>query len=79
MSANPQQNVTFAGNDGQAHGYLALPNSGSGPALVVIQEWCGLTTHIADVARRLADAGFVALAPDLYGGTSRTTRPRPAG
>jgi carboxymethylenebutenolidase len=37
---------------------------------VVIQEWWGLTSHIADVTNRLAAEGFVALAPDLYGGTT---------
>ncbi len=36
--------------------------------MVVIQEWWGLTSHIADVTDRLAGEGFVALAPDLYGG-----------
>ena len=64
----PVQNVTFASNGGEAHGYLALPPSGSGPGLIVIQEWWGLTTHIADITDRFAAAGFVALAPDLYGG-----------
>ncbi len=68
---NPVQNVTFPSNGRQAHGYLALPESGSGPGLVVIQEWWGLTTHIEDVTNRFAAAGYVALAPDLYGG--RTT------
>ena len=67
---NPRQNVTFASNGGQAHGYLALPASGSGPGLVVIQEWWGLTSHIGDMADRFAAAGFVALAPDLYGGAT---------
>jgi carboxymethylenebutenolidase len=66
--ANPHQNVTFASNGGEAHGYLATPASGSGPGVVVIQEWWGLTDHIAGIADRLAAAGFVALAPDLYGG-----------
>jgi carboxymethylenebutenolidase len=64
------QNVTFASNGGTAHGYLALPASGRGPGVVVIQEWWGLTTHMTDVTDRLAAEGFVALAPDLFGGTT---------
>jgi carboxymethylenebutenolidase len=66
-----RQNTTFPSGSSQAHGYLALPESGSGPGVIVIQEWWGLTDHIADVTDRLAAEGFVALAPDLYGG--RTT------
>lgn len=69
-SSGPRQNVTFPSNGGQAHGYLATPESGSGPGLIVIQEWWGLTDHIADVTDRLAAEGFVALAPDLYGGAT---------
>ncbi|HEY0359048.1 MAG TPA: dienelactone hydrolase family protein [Mycobacteriales bacterium] len=65
---NPRQNTTFASNGGEAHGYLALPPSGSGPGVIVIQEWWGLTDHMADVTDRLAAEGFVALAPDLFGG-----------
>ena len=63
-----RQNTTFPSGSGQAHGYLAVPASGSGPGVIVIQEWWGLTDHIADVADRLAAEGFVALAPDLFGG-----------
>ncbi len=66
-----RQNTSFPSGGGQAHGYLAVPDSGSGPGVVVIQEWWGLTDHIAEVADRLASEGFVALAPDLFGG--RTT------
>lgn len=62
------QNVTFPSNGGEAHGYLALPESGRGPGLIVIQEWWGLTSHIASMTDRFAGEGFVALAPDLYGG-----------
>jgi carboxymethylenebutenolidase len=68
---NPRQNVSFPSNGRTAHGYLARPPGGSGPGVIVIQEWWGLTDHIAAVTDRLAAAGFVALAPDLYGG--RTT------
>ena len=69
--AEARQNVTFRSNSHEAHGYLATPASGSGPGVVVIQEWWGLTDHIAAIVDRLAGEGFVALAPDLYGG--RTT------
>ncbi|HWG93303.1 MAG TPA: dienelactone hydrolase family protein [Mycobacteriales bacterium] len=70
-NSDSRQNTTFPSGGGTAHGYLAVPESGSGPGVVVIQEWWGLTDHIADVCDRLAGEGFVALAPDLYGG--RTT------
>jgi carboxymethylenebutenolidase len=60
--------LEFARNGVSYNGYLAIPESGSGPAVVVIQEWWGLVPHIKDLADRFAEAGFVALAPDLYGG-----------
>lgn len=69
-SSEARQNVTFASNGGQAHGYLATPASGSGPGVVVIQEWWGLTSHIVSIVDRFAAEGFVALAPDLYGGST---------
>jgi carboxymethylenebutenolidase len=70
VTENPIQNVSFPSGDSTAHGYLALPGSGTGPGVIVIQEWWGLTSHIADVTNRLAAEGFVALAPDLYGGST---------
>ena len=62
------EKVSFASNGGTCEGYLALPQSGSGPALIVIQEWWGLVGHIINVVDRFAKAGYVALAPDLYHG-----------
>ena len=54
-------------------GYLARQSdAGPAPAVIVIQEWWGLNEHIKDVARRFADEGFVALAPDLYHGQVAT-------
>ncbi len=63
------EQVTFPSNGGTAEGYLALPARGSGPAVIVIQEWWGLDDHIRSIADRLAGEGFVAMAPDLYHGT----------
>jgi carboxymethylenebutenolidase len=62
------EKVTFPSNGSTAHGYLAVPESAGGPGLIVIQEWWGLVDHIIDLTDRFAAAGFVALAPDLYGG-----------
>jgi carboxymethylenebutenolidase len=51
-----------------ASGHLAVPASGSGPGVIVIQEWWGLNPQIKGVADMLATKGLVALAPDLYHG-----------
>jgi carboxymethylenebutenolidase len=62
------QTVEFRSNGSMASGYLATPASGSGLGVLVIQEWWGLDSGIKEMADRLATAGFVALAPDLYHG-----------
>ena len=62
--------VEFPSNGHGASGYLAVPPSGSGPGLIVIQEWWGLVPHIKDLVGRFAEQGYVALAPDLYHGKS---------
>ena len=65
--------VEFSSNGATCRGYLSLPQSGRGPGVVVIQEWWGLVDHIKDVCDRLADQGFVCLAPDLYHGESTSS------
>ena len=70
--------VEFVGNGGTVGGYLAAPEVGAGPGLIVIQEWWGLVDHIKDVCERFAAEGFTALAPDLYHGRA-TTEPDEAG
>jgi carboxymethylenebutenolidase len=60
--------IEFQANGTTAPGYLALPESGQGPGVVVVQEWWGLEDHIKDICDRFAAEGFIALAPDLYRG-----------
>ena len=62
------ETVEFASNGNSASGYLARPSSGSGPGLIVVQEWWGVDGSLKQTADRLAEAGFVALVPDLYHG-----------
>jgi len=60
-------------NGRATRGYLSRPSGdGPWPGVVVIQEWWGLNDHMRDVADRLAEQGFVALAPDLYYGQTAT-------
>lgn len=70
--------IQFPSNGSTGQGYLAVPEQGVGPGVVVIQEWWGLVDHIKDVCDRFAAEGFVALAPDLYHG-EKTTEPDEAG
>jgi carboxymethylenebutenolidase len=52
--------------DGVMDAHVALPQSGSGPGIVVLQEIYGVGGYIKESADRLAALGYVALAPDLY-------------
>jgi carboxymethylenebutenolidase len=54
-------------------GYLAVPDETSGPGILVLHAWWGLTPFIKTICDRLAAAGFVAVAPDLLGGEVATT------
>jgi carboxymethylenebutenolidase len=60
--------VSFPTDAGSASGYIARPGGGSGPGVLLIQEWWGLSPSLKEMADRLAAGGFVALAPDLYHG-----------
>jgi len=58
----------FQANGKTIGGYLAVPEHDSGPGVLVLHAWWGLTQPFRHVCDRLAEAGFVALAPDLYRG-----------
>src|SRR6266511_2594841 len=70
--------VRYPSNGRSSEGYLAVPRGGPGPGVLVIQGRGGLVPHIREIADRLADAGFVAFAPDLYHG-AHTSDPEEAG
>jgi len=66
--------IRFPCQDQEIAGYLAQPTDLPAPGVIVLQEWWGLDSHIRSICDRLAHAGFVALAPDLYG-QDPTTQP----
>ena len=66
-------NTTFQANGKTVSAYLAIPAKGSGPGVLVLHAWWGLNDFFKTLCDQLAQEGFVALAPDLYGGTVGTT------
>ena len=66
------QTREIASDELKGGGYLAMPDGkGPHPGVVVIHEAYGLNDHIKDVSRRFADAGYAALAVDLFSGRNR--------
>ena len=69
------ESIRFPSGGETIEGYLARPSApGRHPGIIVIHEAFGLVEHIRDVARRFANLGYNALAPDLY---CRTGGPDP--
>ena len=58
--------ITINGKDGGFMGYLAMPATGKGSGVVVIQEIFGINPWIREVTDWYASQGYVALAPDLF-------------
>src|SRR3954468_24091467 len=68
MGDHTSQELTHFGGNQNARGYLAMPERGEGPGVLVLHAWWGLNDTVRAVCTRLAEAGFVAFAPDLYHG-----------
>ncbi len=67
------ETATYPGDGATMKGYLARPKAaGKYPAVVVIHENRGLNPHIEDVTRRVALAGYLAVAPDALSPTGGT-------
>jgi len=58
--------INASDGSGQFNAYVALPESGRGPAVVIGQEIFGVNANIRSVADRYAEEGYVAIAPDLF-------------
>ena len=61
------QEISYPGKAGNLKAYVAHPKAaGSHSVVIVVQEWWGLNDNIKDIARRFANEGYFAIAPDLY-------------
>jgi len=71
--ATKSETVTYPSGKDTVSGYLVEPEKGGKyPALIVIQEWWGLNDWVREQTQKLAEQGYVALAPDLYRGKVAT-------
>ena len=68
MAAGTGRMVQYPTNGKTTSAYLATPAAGTGPGVIVLQEWWGLVPHIKHVCDRFAAEGLSALAPDMYHG-----------
>src|SRR5258708_28024933 len=70
------QHVTFTSTRGDQRQAVRSDPAGSGKsgAVVVVQEWWGISPFIESLCDRLAEAGFVAAAPDLFHGALPKTK-----
>ena len=58
--------ITVHGGDGEFSAYLAVPEDGSGPGIIAIQEIFGVNADMRSHCDNFAAQGYVALSPDLF-------------
>jgi dienelactone hydrolase len=75
------QNIDYAFQGKTMKGYLAYDDAKSGPraGVLVVHEWWGLNDYIRGRTRQMAEMGYVAFAPDMYGDGKTTSDPKEAG
>lgn len=68
------ETLNFNTANGATTAFAAMPDevTEETKAVILVQEWWGLSDHIKDIATRYADEGFIAIAPDLYCGKLAT-------
>ena len=63
-----EEMITVSTSNGEAKVHIVKPETASDKAVMIIQEWWGVNSHILDIANRYAKEGFTAVVPDLYRG-----------
>src|SRR6266566_3556330 len=73
MTRKAANTMEFQTAGNTATGYIAIPERGEGPGVLILHAWWGLNNFFKDLCERLAQEGFVAVAPDLYDGATAST------
>ena len=81
QAAVREEAVTYKDGDFVMKGYITYDDARKGPrpAVLVVHEWWGITKHVRDSARALAELGYVAFAVDMFGDGKTADNPKDAG
>ncbi|MDP4199091.1 MAG: dienelactone hydrolase family protein [Bacteroidota bacterium] len=60
------ETIVLKSGPNEMNAYVARPESGRAPGLIVLQEAFGVNDHIRDVSKRLAQQGYLVIAPELF-------------
>src|SRR3954470_24682043 len=75
-----EKNVDYTYNGQTMKGYLAYDDAKTGaPGVLVVHEWWGLNDYVKGRTRQMAEMGYIAFAPDMYGNGQVTRDPKVAG
>ena len=66
MTATSARSERIRIPEGELEAHIAIPAAGGGPGILLLHEIFGIDDYVRDCAQRLAELGYVVLAPDLY-------------
>lgn len=74
------ETISYKHGELELQGFLAYDKgAGKRPGVLLVHEWWGLTDHTKNMARKVAEMGYVAFAVDMYGGGQVTDKTDEAG
>jgi dienelactone hydrolase len=81
QAAIKEELVTYKDGDTTMKGVVVYDDASNAkrPGLIVVHEWWGITKHVRDEARKLADQGYTAFVADMYGDGKTADNPKDAG
>src|SRR3954464_12819573 len=81
QAAIKEEPVTYKDGETTMKGFIVYDDAAKGkrPGIVMVHEWWGITNHIHNEARKLAQQGYIAFIADMYGDAKTADNPKDAG
>jgi len=80
-AAIKEEPVTYKDGETTMKGFIVYDDAAKGkrPGIVMVHEWWGITKHVHNEARKLAQQGYTAFIADMYGDAKTADNPKDAG